>query len=241
MAMIGFGVRIPLIPAFVLALTLCAVTNSSAGIIVVNHTGSSIATAENLTGADPTEILGSLNGDPNDVAIFQIFIWEPLNFSAMTVDAGAFGIPDTVLSLFDSTGVGIYLNDDISGGNTFSCISTISNITNPCPTSGAPLPVGDYYLAISESANYPIDSFGNEIFTPTLSTDLASAVSTNPLAGWDGNSFTSPDTDLVNYDIVLTGTTPEPGTWLLTAGGIGLLLVVALRRRQAAIESGAGR
>jgi PEP-CTERM motif len=218
-----------------------AVMPASAGLIFANNAGSSIATAEDLTAADPTEIVGALSGDPNDVAIFQIFIWEPLNFSAMTVDAGAFGIPDTVLSLFDSTGVGIYLNDDISGGNTLSCISTISQVTNPCPTSGAPLPVGKYYLAISESANYPIDGFSNEIFMPTLSTDLASAVSTNPLAGWDGNSFTSPDTDLVNYDIVLTGTTPEPGTWLLTAGGIGVLLVAARRRRRAAIGSGANR
>ncbi len=93
--------------------------------------------------------------------------------------------------------------------------------------------MGFYYLAISQSANYPIDGFSNEIFMPSLSTDLALPVSTNPVAGWDGNGFTSPDFDQVNYDIVITGTLPEPGTWFTTAFGVGLILILAKRRRAA--------
>lgn len=225
--------------AFGLALSLCVIVPCSADVIVANNAGSTLATAEDLTGLVPTEIIGALNGsNPNDVSIFKFLAGA--NFSAMTVPVGAFGIPDTVLSLFNSNGVGIYLNDDISGGNTLSCLPS-PGAGNPCPTTTAlSLPVGVYYLAISESANYPIDQFGNEIFAPSQSTDLAGPVSTNPLAGWDGNSFTSPDTDLTNYDIVLTGTTPEPGYQLITALGLAAVLVLAKRRRgRPVIESAA--
>src|ERR1019366_4620670 len=98
---------------------------------------------------------------------------------ALTLFTGAFAIPDTVLTLFNSTGVGIYLNDDISGTNTMSCLG----LGNPCPTSGLALPVGIYYLAISRSFNYPVDQFGNEIFNPLSSTDLVGPSTTNPVAG----------------------------------------------------------
>lgn len=93
------------------------------------------------------------------------------------------------------------------------------------------MPVGTYYLAISRSANYPLDNLGNEIFNPISSTDVVGPSSTHPLASWDGGAFTSPNFDLVNYDIVLTGTTvPEPGTWLMGAIGLGLAGVLARRR-----------
>jgi PEP-CTERM motif len=125
--------------------------------------------------------------------------------------------------------VGVYLNDDVSGSNTMSCLPSAS-LSNPCPASGIVLPGGTYYLAISRSANYPLDIFGNEIFNPLSSTDLVGPSSTNPFGSWDGGSFTSPDTDLVNYEIDLTGTVPEPATWLLTAGAV--LALGRFRRRR---------
>jgi hypothetical protein len=199
----------------------------SAGLIVASGAGSTLATAEDLTGLFPTEIVGMLSGtDPYAASMFKISNLQPANFSALTLFTGAFGIPDTVLSLFDSNGVGIYLNDDISGANTMSCLG----LGNPCPTSGLALPVGFYYLAISRSANYPVDILSNEIFVPLSSTDLVGSSSSNPVAGWDGGAFTSPDFDLTSYDIVLTGTTPEPATWLLTAGAV--LVFGRLRRRR---------
>lgn len=221
-------------------LSVCVIAPCQAGVIIAS-TGNTIATAQDLTALKPTEIVGALSGDPNDAAIFQIMILQPDLFSAMTVDAGAFGIEDTVLSLFDLSGNGIYLNDDISGGNTFSCISTVAGGANPCPLSGPVLPVGDYYLALSQSANYPVDGSNNEIFNPLLSTDLARLASgAGPLAGWDGNSLTSPDSDLVNYDIVLTGTVPEavpePGTWLMSGIGLVGLLYRARRRRPSCLH-----
>jgi hypothetical protein len=216
-----------LVGVCVLSLSLYMAAPCSAGLIVASGAGSTLATAEDLTGLFPTEIVGMLSGtDPYAASMFKISNLQPANFSALTLFTGAFGIPDTVLTLFDSAGVGIYLNDDISGSNTMSCLG----LGNPCPTSGLALPVGFYYLAISRSANYPVDSLSNEIFVPLSSTDLVGSSSTNPVAGWDGGAFTSPDFDLTSYDIVLTGTTPEPATWLLTAGAV--LVFGRLRRRR---------
>ena len=55
----------------------------------------------------------------------------------------------------------------------------------------------------------------NEIFNPISSTDVVGPSVTNPVACWDNGAFSSPDFDLINYDIILTGATPEPGTFLL--------------------------
>jgi hypothetical protein len=90
---------------------------------------------------------------------------------------------------------------------------------------------GVYYLAISRSENYPVDMSSNEIFVPSSSTDVVGPSVNNPIAGWDNGAFTSPNFDLVNYDILLTGTTPEPGTFALLLAGLGL---VAVRRRRRA-------
>jgi len=222
-----------LVGTCVLSLSLCLIAPCYAGLIVASGAGSTPGTAEDLTGLFPTEIVGTLSGaNPNDVSMFKISNLDPTNFSAITVAAGAFGIPDTVLTLFDSAGVGIYLNDDISGSNTLSCL-TSAGPGNPCPLSGAVLAAGFYYLAISRGANYPVDGSNAEIFNSVSSTDLVGPSSSNPVDGWDDGSFTSPDTDLINYDILLTGTggtVPEPATWLLTAGA-GLVFGLLRRRR----------
>jgi PEP-CTERM motif len=210
-----------------------------AELFVASGAGSTPGSAQDLTGLFPSEIVGSLSGlDQNDVNMFKIDILNPVMFSAITVDAGPFGIPDTVLSLFDASGVGVYLNDDISGSNTLSCLPS-GDLSNPCPTGRGgtgPLLSGIYYLAVSRSANYPVDSSLGEIFSPVSSTDVVGPVNTNPVAGWDSGAFVSPDFDLVNYDIVLTGTVPEPGTLSLLAGAVALL---AVRRKCAKRERSA--
>ena len=221
--------RRTLIGTCIFILSLYVAAPCSAGLIVASGAGSTIGTAEDLTGLYPTEIVGTLDGNNlNDASFFKISNLQPWNFSALTVLPEAFGIPDTVLSLFDSTGVGVYLNDDISGSNTLSCLHSLSS--NPCPASGIVLPGGIYYLAVSRGANYPLDGFGNEIFNPLSSTDVVGPSSTNQFGSWDGGAFTSPDFDLVNYQIDLTGTVPEPASWLLTAGAI--LVLGRLRRRR---------
>ncbi len=70
--------------------------------------------------------------------------------------------------------------------------------------------------------------------SPLSSTDV---VGPNPgvgtLAGWDNGAYTQPNYDLDNYDIFLTGTTPEPATWTLAVAALlaaGLFRGKLLRR-----------
>ena len=211
----------------------CVAGSSFADTIVASGAGNTLASAEDLTAYHPTEIIGTLDGtNQNDASFFEFQILAPLAFSAMTVDTGAFGIPDTVLSLFDSSGAGVMLNDDITPTDTLSCLPA-AGAGNPCPSSRGglgPLLPGVYYLAISRGANYPLDTGNNEIFNPVNSTDVVGPSTSAAAASWDGGAYTSPDFDLVNYDILLTGTTPEPGTVATVGAGLGLLL--ALRRKR---------
>jgi len=206
--------------------SLVFATGAGAGTLVIaSGAGTLPATAEDLTGVEVGEIQGSLSGtDPNDVNVFEIDILNPLDFSAITINAGPFGIPDTELFLFDSTGAGIYFNDDISGANTLSCLPS-SDASNPCPSPAGglgPHSPGDYFLAITRSFNGPLDSLSNEIFTNVLSTDVVGPnTGVGAIAGWDDTGNPSPNSDLVNYDILLTGTTPEPATWYLLIAALG--------------------
>jgi hypothetical protein len=220
--------------------SLALVSPCFGDLVTASGAGSTLATSQDLTADNVSEIQGALSGtDLNDASLFKIFITDAADFSAMTLDAGAFGIPDTVLSLFDSSGVGVYLNDDADPSNpadTFSCLPSADS-SNPCANvRGGVGPVSDgvYYLAISRGANYPVDDMGNEIFSLTFSsTDVLGPSSTNPVAGWDQGAFTAPDFDLVDYDIVLTGAgveTPEPAAWPVISGA--LLLGVLVRRRR---------
>lgn len=214
---------------------ICA-SSVRADTVVASGAGSLPGTAEDLTGMNVTEITGSIM-DQLGVEMFEIDITNAAGFSAITVGPGAFGIPDTELFLFDSSGMGVYGNDDIDGGNTLSCLPS-AVVSNPCSSSRpggvGPMTDGDYFLAITRSANSPLDGSASDIFTILNSTDVAGPnAGTGPIADWDGGVFTNPDTDLVNFDILLTGTTPvpEPGTWaLIAAGFVGIFL----RRKQLA-------
>jgi hypothetical protein len=194
------------------------------------------ATAQDLTGVFPTEIVGSIT-DPLGVNMFKFNIFNPQIFSA-TMTGSAFDIPDTELFLFDSTGRGVLANDDQDNfGNLDSTLSCLpSAVANPCssslPGGIGPLVSGIYYLAVTRSANLPIDASALDLFTIINSTDVVGPDPTqggnNPIADWDGGAFPSPDPDQVNYDIVLNGTTPEPSTWIMT--GIAGLFLLLLRR-----------
>ncbi len=216
-----------------IALLLCLAATLPATVITgVTEAvaGSLPGTAQDLTGVYVTQIYGTLATETG-VSMFRINILDQLAFAALTVPVGAFTIPDTELFLFDQNGYGIYANDDISGSDTLSCLPAV--IGNPCATSrngtGPVLP-GIYYLAITRSANTPLDSNGNPIFSFASSTDVVAANSgVGPIASWDGGVFTNPDYDLIDYQLDVTEATPEPASWLLMAGaGLGLAL---LRKR----------
>jgi len=213
--------------------SLCFLLCGSAygDLVTASGAGPLLPSAEDLSGIKVTEIQGSLTY-PDGVSLFEINIMNPSDFSATTVPAGPFGIPDTELFLFDSTGQGVYFNDDISGSATLSCLPS-SDLTNPCPTPAAglgPVAPGIYYLGIAYSADGPQDALNNYIFTNSLSTDVVGPnAGVGTLAGWDGGVYTQPNFDLVDYDIDITGTTPEPATWIMSAGA---LLALAMFRRR---------
>ncbi len=132
--------------------------------------------------------------------------------------------------LFNASGLGVYENDDISGSDTQACLPSAYSVINPCPSSrGAlgPLTAGIYYLAITRSENSPLSSSGY-IFSPILSTDVVGPDLTmgggDPVIGWDGGVDTSPDFDLIYYDIQISDT-PEPATWPLTVAVFGALVL----------------
>jgi hypothetical protein len=74
--------------------------------VAASGAGPLLSSAEDLSGVYVTEIRGSLTTDPTSVSLFKIDILNALDFSALTVNAGPFGIPDTELFLFGSTGAG---------------------------------------------------------------------------------------------------------------------------------------
>ena len=208
--------------------------------VTASNAGPLPASAEDLsTDGSLGAIVGSLytgynnSAFPNFESVFKIDILNYRDFSAKTV-AVPFGAPDTDLFLFDATGHGVYANDDASSVNTLSCLPAATGV-NPCSSSRngtGPTSNGIYYLAIANSADYPISSSG-EIFNIVNTTDVVGPAlglgGAGAFIGWDNGAFTTPDFDLVHYDIVLTGTTPEPATWLLIALPLSALFLIRKR------------
>jgi hypothetical protein len=230
-------------------MAIVAMVPLHAGLITASGAGALIGTAQDLTGTTPTEIVGTLPDVTDalaDVNLFKFTIENYLDFSVMSLPVSD-GVSDTELFLFDSTGHGVFANDDMGGGDptTFSLACLPSTLNDPCPAalpSGVgPMSNGVYYLAITRSSDMPLSDLG-EIFTLISSTDVVEPDLTmggaDPLSGWDGGGFTDPNSDAVNYDIVLTGTmpevtTPEPATWsMLSIAGLGLALLRSKTRRR---------
>lgn len=202
-----------------------------AGNVIASGAGPLPGSAQDLTGSGVvTGIQGSFDlSDGQYVSMFAIDITDYQDFSAETVSAGPFGLPDTELFLFDSSGDGVYMNDDISGSNTLSCLAS-ATAGNPCPFGQGGLgPTSDalYYLAIAVSADSPWDASNDYLFLSGSSTDLLGPdPSAGSIDGWDDGAFTGPDFDLNNYDIQLTGVgtaaTPEPAPWLLLLSALAV-------------------
>jgi hypothetical protein len=197
--------------------------------IVANGAGSLPGSAQDLSGdLYLSGITGTLSF-PDGVNVFKIDILNPLDFSAFTIPAGAFGVPDPELFLFNASGLGVYENDDTTTSNTQACLPS-ADALNPCPPSRdglGPLTPGIYYLAITRSANSPLSNSGF-IFSPSLSTDVVgpdlTAGGGDPVNGWDNGVNTGPNFDLTQYDIQINDT-PEPATWpMLTAALVALML-----------------
>jgi hypothetical protein len=131
---------------------------------------------------------------------------------------------DSQLFLFDSTGMGLFANDDAFA------LAGPSQIT-------ATLAAGDYYLAISEFNFDPISS-GGLIFPDNF---LGQIAATGPGAGSPVTDWTASSGDGFTYEITLTNAAGIPSNGIAVPDGsssLGLLsfcmvTLMAVRRRLA--------
>ena len=160
-----------------------------------------------------------------DSDMYELTIAVPETFTASTTTfvAGANNFDDQ-LFLFNSSGVGILANDDAASGGDEASLSTGSTVLAP----------GNYYLLISGSGNYPVDSTGKLIFPnftdgTTDPSGTYAAQSTLPIAGYTGSS-----NEGGKYVIALTvvpSVVPEPGSVAaILVSVLGLALVFRSRR-----------
>jgi hypothetical protein len=197
----------------------------------IGNAGEVPGTAQVVKGSGPlTTITGAL-GVANDVDMYQIYISDPVGFSASTVDAAT--TFDTQLFLFDASGIGVYANDDNVPGYPWHSILPAGHALGPTST-------GLYYLAIS---GWNRDPVSGPVSDPPASTDpwifpWHSVGSGTLIEGPTGPEGGSPVTGWANdgaigdYRITLTGAAHVPAPGAILLGGIGVGLVGWMRRRR---------
>ncbi len=222
----------------------------------VGDAGETLNTAQVISPASsqPLDaISGTLIGNAD---VFKIYLTGGQNFSASTVSnytlnqlPGAIAqaenynaanllsptkvdtLLDPALALFDSTGKGIYSND-----NSFGSAQPTLTSAGLSPTQS-----GYYYLAIFNSGSLPVDASTNPIFPTNLTQDQEIGP-TNPnssFTGFTSSSTINPVQGIPNYTIFLTGAQagaqaaaiPEPSS-MLGIWAVGALGAVAFLKKE---------
>ncbi len=160
-----------------------------------------------IQGGAVNAITGSLS-DLNDVDLYSIELEGNQTFSATIANSSQ--VVDTRLFLFNSQGIGVYANDDVSRFNYQSALPASHPLT--------PANSGTYYLAVTSYPKIPVSPTG-EIFDLTNFTAITPPTGTGgtlPLSDWvvDG-------TDQGNYTINLTGLPGLKPVDLTLPGGTG--------------------
>jgi hypothetical protein len=154
------------------------------------------------TGTDTSTALSAIRGtlEANGVDMYAIYIADPANFSATTVnDQTTF---DTQLWLFDAQGKGVVFNDQAVGTNLDR--SRIDNSTG-CLTGRS---AGVYYIAISR---YNRDAIGcEEGFIWNSSPARAVRCPDGPESGSRVTGWTGTTAIAGSYEITLTGAFTAP-------------------------------
>lgn len=208
-------------------------TTHAASFTETTDAGELPGTAQVLTGQPTGTALDSLSGSLSsgtDIDMFQIFLNGTTPFSATTASPGV--TFDSMLFLFDSTGKGIFANDDKAGDSL-----------NRAEIPATSLSAGIYYLAITTPYKNPV-SAGGFIFPDStlISTSVAGPTGPgggSPITSW--NIDTTPDPDPQNYAIALTGAQfgnaapvpyePHSALGVLILGGWGTISQLKKRKR----------
>jgi len=226
--------------AVLAALVVVAGDARSVTVLEDGDAGETLGTAQLLPGGSTplTEIQGTIATNTADVDLYRIFISDPGAFSAMTTNGDSScdvnqnpecGTEefDATLALFDSTGLGVYFNDDKQ--------ENVGDAELPAGNQFSPTVMGFYFLAIADDDVTALSelSVDGPIF-PELSSPFTDVVGPsgpgggNPLQEWFKDNVVP---DPRGYSIVLTGVTvPEPATGLLIS--LGLVALAAARARR---------
>ena len=184
-------------------LAVCALlTAASAQIHQEQGDAGDLPETAQATGTDTNTALSAIRGtlEADGVDMYAIYISDPANFSATTVNNET--TFDTQLWLFDAEGKGVAFNDDAV--NTNLSRSTIDNSTG-CLTGRS---AGVYFIAVTR---YNRDAIGcedkliwrNDPFRAVRCPD--GPESGSRVTGWVGTTAVSG-----NYEITLTGAFTAP-------------------------------
>jgi hypothetical protein len=185
-------------------LAVCALLTAASAQITYQEQGDAgdLPETAQATGTDTNTALSAIRGtlEANGVDMYVIYIQDPANFSATTVNNET--TFDTQLWLFDAEGKGVVFNDEAVGTNLDR--SRIDNSTG-CLTGRS---AGVYYIAISR---YNRDAIGcedkliwaNDPFRAVRCPD--GPESGSRVAGWTGTTAIAG-----NYEITLTGAFTAP-------------------------------
>lgn len=230
-----FSFIAPIIKKSLCLVPLIALANAAHGVTIyteVGDAGELPATAQTTTDTTQAfdEIKGTLTPASGDsVDMYKIYINGGGDFSAETIGGVGF---DSELFLFDSSGKGVYANDDTTGFLTPSLL--------PAGNALTPGVAGYYYLAISQCCHQPFSS-GGAIFEDVdggsghlLLSGPTGAGGALPVTSFGGAFDQAPGGGA--YTIFLTGATlapsiPEPSIFMLMLAGTASLSLV--RRRNA--------
>lgn len=199
---------------------------------------------ESITGVFSYTTTGSERATVNvsNPDLFAIQIDGTSPFSATTLGQPS-NLYDTQLFLFDSSGYGVYANDDAFGADSFiqSKAALISPDVSPAP--------GLYYLGIASEGivarsgtTAATDIFDNTVDDTTGATPFTGLRTPRPGAGPLTQWFlSSSDVETGYYTIALTGASfgaspgaapvPEASTWVSFGVPSLLMLGVLVRRR----------
>jgi len=207
----------------VLALTFALIPSPLIGALwsEVGDAGSSTGTAQPVTGSfEFTGIGGNLTS--GDLDIYQIRITNPVNFAFIVTFTG--GHSDTILALFNSSGLGVVYNDNITTADARSRLDYTSTFVNT---------PGDYYLAIM-GGGQTFMSVGGNIWNKDTLLDTQKTPdgpgAGGPLAGYA--VFGDP-TAIGSYTITVAGgvtPVPEPAFYGVAFALMGLV-VAGIRSR----------